>query len=128
MKRFAKQVLAIGFALGCLAATPRAARADISGYVCDTSDFWGSSPGGNNGYMYTNLSSGPNCTGTYIGSAYFTTPGQTVCPGGHPMTDSEKQTLSQKLALALSQGIKVSISGPTSNFLTCPWGMYLYAK
>jgi hypothetical protein len=128
MKKLA--TLALGIALFLGLAAPRSARADSvpTGYICW---FYNSSPAsvyGNYGSVAATVYSGPACTGTYLGSAVFSTTGATACPAWSSMSEARLISIAQNLAAAATQSTKVSITANTYNGQNCAANLFVYGK
>jgi hypothetical protein len=122
----------LGFVIGALllVGASRAAHAGSgTGYVCDIEDpSGGGGSYGSYGYTWMSLTSGPSCTGTFVGSGYFCSTGATasVCAGsaGWLRSDSQLQGLVNRLTQAAIGGTKVYLTVDGNNN---PLTVYYYA-
>jgi hypothetical protein len=132
MKRFVKLTLATLTALLALAAAPRSARADLSGYLCSAFEYpYSNSLYGNNGGIQLWMFSGPACTGSYVGSAIVPTANGSACPrSGWDV--ARLVSLESTLVAVATTGSKVVIGAaqvtPSGDGPNCVFGIYLEGR
>jgi hypothetical protein len=113
----------------------RAAHADTSGvytgYICNVFESMTAGQTGAYGWLSVSMYSGPECTGSYLGTPTFASTGGTVCTSLVPqLSETRAQAVEHNLVLAASQNLRATLnySVPTSGWPACVYSYQIYGK
>jgi hypothetical protein len=117
MNRLGKWIASATLAAAAVGAAPRAAHADNdfqAGYVCLLRTNWSTAmmaPNnmGSDGYTVVSLYTGPNCTGTFVGTSWIMSTNASICPAPTQASPTAMQTAVSTLTQAKINGLPVEI-------------------
>lgn len=106
MKRASIVVAAVMMSVG-FASTALAAPITVNGYVCAATYTRQPNTTYGQGYVFVQVNTGANCTGSFIGYYYYL--GSGASSGGYEYSEAERLGLFERATQAATQGTPVSL-------------------